>query len=213
MKNYNEEYFYLESTGDRYPILDYDDGYDGDDTEIFDETPLDTTEIRIISFQDPIPRKPLLADFHFLSKNAPVISERLKEVLESLKLKDVQFLPAIVRDNKDNDHEGFFIIHIYNMIRCMDKDKSEWRPSPWNSENAIGIEKLVLENEVLDKIALENRLVFGLSELNTHALYHRSVIEKILEIEPTGLTVYRLSKYNSSLPFMEEYRNKIENKR
>jgi hypothetical protein len=203
--DYNEEYFYLIRSGNRFPTLEYDDNYDGDDTEIFDETPLDTTETRIVCFSALIPHNPSLADYHFLGKNAPVISERLKNVLESMKLKDMQFLPAVILDNKDNEHEGFFIVHAYNMIRCMDKENSEWRPSPWNSENAINIEKLVLDNGELGKIPLKKRLVFALGELRTHVLYHRSVVEKILEIEPTGLTVSRLSKYDSSLPFKEEY--------
>lgn len=201
MKNYNDEYFYLRRIGERYPLIDYI-GYD---TELYKRMALDITEKRMVRFGDPVPHKPLLGDLHSLKVHAPVISERLKNVLEGLNLRDMQFLPAIIRDNRDDEHEGFFIIHIYNLVRCMDKEKSKWRPSPWNEGDAIGVDKLVLDNEVLDAIPLEERLVFRLGELDTHALYHQSVIEKILEIEPKGLTVYRLSGYDSSLPFKQEY--------
>lgn len=209
--DYNEEYFYLIESGTRYPSLDYDDDNDNYDVELYEEAPLDTTETRIVCFGDPVPRKPLLADHHYLIEGAPVISDRLKNVLESLNLKNMQFIPAIIRDDKEDEHEGFFIIHVYNMIRCMDKEQSKWRPSPWNSENAINIDKLVLDNEALDKIPLEDRLVFALDELGTFVLYHQSIIEKILEIEPTGLTIYRLSKYDPSAPFKEEYFSKLSN--
>lgn len=207
MKDYNEDYFYIDRTGDRYPLLKYNEFYDGNHTEIYARTPLDTTKERLIRFAPPIPRNPKLGDLHYLAQNAPVISERLKNVLESLNLKNMQFLPAVIYDKWSEEHKNFFIIHAYNMIRCMDKEKSKWRPSPWNSENAIGIEKLVLDNEVLDQIPLEERLVFALSELSAHVLYHQSIVEKILEINPTGLTVYRLSKWDPSLPFIENYVN------
>ena len=63
----------------------------------------------------------------------------------------------------------------------------------------------MFNNELIDKIPLEQRLVFAAKERRTHILFHQSVVEKILEIEPKGLTVYRLSKYDPDQPFIEEY--------
>ena len=205
MKDYNEEYFYVESTGDNYPMLAYAAG-GGDYTEIDKAKSLNITEKRIVCYKAPIPAKPQLADLHFLTQHAPVISERLKDVLESLNLKEVQFLPAIVRDSSHNEHERFYIVHVYNLIECMDREKSEWTQNPFSKAVKVGkIEKLVLDNELIDAIPLEERLVFAARERSTHVLYHQSVVEKMLEIAPTGLTIYRLSKYDSSLPFIESY--------
>ena len=207
MKDYNEEYFYVKkSGGEIYPSLSYAaDG--GDYTEVDKAKPLDTTQKRIVCYASPVPPKPELADHHRLTQHAPVISERLKDVLESLNLKEVQFLPAIILDNRHNEHEGFYIVHVYNEIKCLDRENSEWEEGFFDEERA-DVEKLVLDNEVLDQIPLEERLVFALWEQSTHVLYHQSVVEKILEIAPTGLTIYRLSKYDSSLPFIESYMTK-----
>ena len=208
MTDYNEEYFYLhEDEVDKYPSLEYD--YDApDDMELFDDIVLDTEEIRYLCFCKPTPHNPQLADFHFLQENAPVISERLKNVLESFNLKNMQFLPAVIRDKSGEEHSGYYIIHIVNTIKCMDVEKSKY--SGRDATGLVsGVEKLVLNNDVLDKIPLEDRLVFALWENNMKVLYHYSVVEKLLEIDPKGMTIYRLSKYDSSAPFMGEYISKL----
>lgn len=207
MKDNNEEYFYVKSIGDNYPMLDY---LLGDYTEVDKSIALDTTKKRVVKFAPPIPSKPEFADLHYLTQHAPIISERLKDVLESFNLKEVQFLPAIIRDDRGNDHDDFFIVHVYNEIKGLDKEKSDWEQSRYNKERAKNIEKLVLDNEVLDQIPLEDRLVFALWEQSTNVFYHRSVVEKMLEIVPTGLTVYRLSGYSDKIPFIENYMAKLQ---
>ncbi|MDR3060241.1 MAG: hypothetical protein LBU84_19135 [Prevotella sp.] len=206
MQNYNEEYFYVISHGDEYPMLDY---VNGGVMELFRGKPLDPGEVRIMRFADPIPRNPQLADHHFLTSNAPVISGRLKGLLESLNLKGIEFLPVIIQDKEGKEHNDYSIIHVLNEIQCMDKEKSKWDPSKYKPGRAKDVEKLVLDNGALDKIPLEERLVFTLWENGTNVLYHHSVVDKILEISPTGLTVYRLSRWNPDAPFIEGYVNDV----
>ncbi len=208
MNNYNEEYFYLKSTGDSFPMVQYAAGNVCSRMELFDDIVLDTEKTRYLNFRKPIPRSPKLADFHFLMQNSPAISERLKQVLESFNLRNVQFLPAVIRDKSDTEHSGYYIIHVLNLIKCMD-----WKDSKWKDEYMPGkvtdIEKLVLDNEILDKIPLEERLVFALQENSLEVLYYYSVVEKMLEIDPIGMTIYRLSKWDSSAPFKAEYISKL----
>lgn len=210
MKNYNEEYFYLRKTGgDKYPSLQYAAGNVCSSMELFDDIALDTQEIRYLSFRKPMPRSPKLADFHLLKENAPAISECLKKVLESLNLKGIQFLPAVIRDKSGKEHSGYYIIHIVNLIKCMDKENSIYEPCRDLPGQVTDLDKLVLDNEVLDKIPLEERLVFALWENSLKVCYHYSVVEKLLEINPKGMTIYRLSKWDSSTPFKEEYMSKL----
>lgn len=187
-------------------MLDYTSG-GGNSAEIDVSDPAtDLTSKRMLKYAKPIPRKPKFADLHFLTQYAPVISGRLKNVLESLNLKEVQFLPAIIRDDKGNEHDnGFYIVHVYNDIKCLNKEKSDWEESLFNEEKVSEIDKLVLDNEVLDQIPLGERLIFALWEESSLVFYHRSVVEKILDIDPTGLTVYSISGYDSSFPFIESY--------
>lgn len=196
--------------GDIYPMLEYAADSIGSFTELLRNKDLDITQVRMMCFAKPIPTNAQLADHHYLTANAPVISHRLKDILEGLNLKQVQLLPTIVRDKKGKEHEGYYIVHVLNLIKCMDKEKSEWTPHFKLEEKASDVQKLVLDNDVLDKIPLEERLVFALWENSLEVLYHRSVIEKMLELNPTGLTVHRLSGYDQGLPFIEAYMENLQ---
>ena len=206
MRDYNQEYFYLVSSGlGDYPLLDYAPN-GGNYNEIFRPKPVDTGEKRILRFSPPIPSKPQFGDYHYLAVHAPVISERLKKVLEALNIEEVQFLPTVILDKTDNEHEGYYILHTYKEIRCLDKAKSKWEKGDFDEESTSEIDKLVLDNEILDTIPLEKRLMFGLWENRTYLVFHQSVIEKILEISPTGIRVYPISEYDDSLPFIDTYK-------
>ena len=193
MTDYNQEYFYLQETGvDKYPSLQYAAGNVCSSMELFTDIMLDSKETRYLSFCKPTPRNPQFADYHLLNENAPAISERLKNVLESLNLKGMQFLPAVIRDKSSMEHSGYYIIHVVNEIQCMDKEKSEWKPSEMKPGKAKHIEKLVLDNEVLDKIPLEERLVFAVWENSLKVCYHYSVVEKLCLVLNTVDTKFRI---------------------
>ncbi|MFV0396155.1 MAG: imm11 family protein [Coprobacillaceae bacterium] len=193
MKNYNEEYFYLTREGDNYPLLSYVTNNFGEGDKVI---PLDEKQMRIVVFTTPEVENPELADFHYIKQHVSIISERLKKVLESQSLKDVQFLPTIVRDYEGNDYTGFYILHVYNTVECMDRERSEWEEDPFSEiEGEVGIiGKLVLDSELLEKTPLDQRLVFVAEEERTHLLFHESIVRKILEINPTGLAFNHLPR-------------------
>ncbi len=209
MTDYNQEYFFLDSTEDnKYPSMMYSKYEPHTSMELLRDKVLDETP-RILSFGYPRPNRPLLGDYHFLEEHAPVLSERMVQVLNSFNLKNVQFVPAIILDKKEERHEGYYIIRVHNQIQCMDKEKSSWEPSERKPGKAFCINKLVLDNEELEKIPLENRLVFAAWEKKLKVCYHYSVVEKLLELEPKGMTIYRLSKWDPSAPFKAEYIAKL----
>ena len=165
---------------------------------------------RILSFCKPLPEDLQFGDYHSLSEHAPAISERMKDVLESFNLKDVQFVPAVILDEDEEEHEGYYIIRVHNLIKCMDKKLSTWEEDEDTEPGKVDrINKLVLDNEVLDKIPLEDRLVFAAWENDLKVCYHYSVVEKLLALEPKGMTIYRLSKWDPSAPFQGEYLAKM----
>ncbi|MDF9824510.1 hypothetical protein M2475_000861 [Breznakia sp. PF5-3] len=126
-----------------------------------------------------------LADFNYFEQDNPVISKALTAVLKSFNLKDVQFIPVSIQDTKGKEHEGFNIINVYNKF-------------PYNY------------HEIIKKIPLEERLVF-IEQGNTPSiLYHRSVVEKMLELNPTGLRVIEVyESWNPELESKEEYFDRL----
>ena len=203
MRDYNEEYFFVKrEQNSRIPKLMLDDQDEHYSLKLLFPRPLEKTTAYHLKFDHP-PRKPVMADFHLLSTPVPVITEKLKEVFASLELNYIQLIPVLIRDKSDDIIEGYHLLKIFNPIECVDKEKSEYQTM--RSGEIRNFNKLVLDNERLDQIPLKDRLILNVGECDTNVIYHISVVEKILATAPTGLTVYRLSKWDSGAPFREAY--------
>ncbi|MFV0353069.1 MAG: imm11 family protein [Oscillospiraceae bacterium] len=205
MTDYNNKYYYIDLKGNLYPLVNYVTTNYGEGDR---EEALDLEDKRVVAFGSPTIDNPQFADYHFLKQHVSVISKRMKETMEEMQLKNVQFLPTQMKDYEGGLHDDYFIVHVYNMVAALDKEKSDWSPSPFD-ESMVGlVDKLVLDNSVIDAIPLEERLLIELEEDRTHVLYHHSIAQKILDMSPIGLTFRCLAGSDSSLPFIEEYLEK-----
>ena len=203
MRDYNEEYFFVERDGNScFPNLMLDDQDRHYSLKLLFPRPLEKITTYHLKFDHP-PRKPVMADFHKLCTPVPVITEKLKEIFASLELDYIQLIPVLIRDKSDDIIEGYHLLKVFNLIECVDKGKSEYDTMP--SGEIMGFDKLVLDNDKLVQIPLKDRLILNVAECSTNVIYHISVVEKILATAPTGLTVYRLSKWDSGAPFREAY--------
>ncbi len=157
----------------------------------------------LMEFAYPVPRNPKMVDFHFYQMTSPVVSEKLKKVIEDMQVKNIQFVPVLIQGKKNEMIEGYHAIKVCNTVFCADLEASEY--DLLSSGNIGSFEKLVLDSEKLDKIPLEDRLIFAIGEKRTYVVYHISVVEKMLATAPEGMTVYRLAGWDSSAPFYEAY--------
>ena len=206
MKDYNQEYFFIRRKGINYPLIDYINWPDSDIDFLKDIY----NEGKIIPFKygDPIPDKPELGDLHGCGYKL-IISNRLKEQLETMNLKKVQFIPATIQNQAEEIVDGYYIIHVHHFIQAMDKNNSDWKKDRKNPDRAVRINKIVLDNNYLEEIPLEDRLVFALKEHPLTTVYHRSVVEKMLTLQPTGVGVYCLADWDGSNPFEDEFREYV----
>lgn len=204
MTDYNEEYFFLDFIPDRgYPMLDLGDDFKDYVMDFLRAEPIKYTEPIQLKFGHPVPRKPKMGDYHNFSNASPVFSEKLKRVIEDMQVKDIQFVPVLIQDKNGNLIQGYHAIKVCNTIFCADLDKSEY--SLLTNEKICNFDKLVIDNKKLDSVPLEERLIFAVGECRLYVVYHISVIEKMLDTVPEGMTVYRLSKWDFSAPFYAAY--------
>ncbi len=131
MNDYNKEYFYMRTKGVNFPMVDFVNWQEGD-LEFSKNSRSENTPIAF-KFCEPLPDNPQLADLHGGGSITMVLSEKIKEQLDAMKLKDVQFVPATIEDIGGDEHEGYYYIHIYNLVECMDKEKSDWKEDKYNS--------------------------------------------------------------------------------
>lgn len=145
----------------------------------------------------PIPKKPMMADY--LSTPDSVISKNIYRVLEPLKIKGIQLIPAVVRDQKrDKLYEDYWAMHIINRIKCVDVDLSDCEIQ---KRTLAYVKKIVLDKKVLKEIPLEDRLIFRLEEDISYQLFHKSIVDAILSVTPTGVRFIAIEDYNDGSLF------------
>ena len=149
-------------------------------------------QIRLVylEFNSPIPRKPVMADF--LSGSETIVSKRIADAMQQLNMDGVQFIPTKLTDTKGNVTEDYVCIVVdNNTYEALDKEESDYIKGKYSYD----IEKIVLDREMLGEIPLSKRLGFRLKEAPGYSLYHQSVVDVIMALEPTGVYFQNIEDY------------------
>lgn len=132
--------------------------------------------------RNPIPRKPVMCDFHVGNKD--IFHKRIADVMKSFDIEGVEFLPAEIDDGKGNFYDDYVCVVVDdNTYEALDKEESiyEYR------NRIYRIQKLVLDKNALEKIPLKKRLGMRLKEARGYYLFHQSVVDAIMALEPKGI--------------------------
>ena len=139
MDNY-KYYFAQSKSDDTYPLvyvnlIDYRRG---------------ATDKVEVELRNPIPRKPVMCDFHVGNKD--IFHKRIADVMKSFDIEGVEFLPAEIDDGKGNFYDDYVCVVVDdNTYEALDKEESiyEYR------NRIYRIQKLVLDKNALEKIPFE----------------------------------------------------------
>ncbi|HYD42484.1 MAG TPA: DUF1629 domain-containing protein [Anaeromyxobacter sp.] len=143
----------------------------------------------------PVPHAPVMVDYHVLPE--PVVSERLKAVLEPMDLFMVQLVPAEVDVN--GTRLSYWLLHVRNSIECLDMKRTQCRRS---RRGAITIlEKIVLDEKKLEEIPEEKRLLFHPREYGTIWLVHDKLKAVIEAVNPVGLRFFHTRDWSDAAAF------------
>ncbi|NMO17707.1 hypothetical protein HPC49_30785 [Pyxidicoccus fallax] len=187
------DYFVIMRAGpSSYPLLAWDEYRVG----FVRPAPVNVTAPVQLRLGAPVPRTPVMVDYHSLPE--PVVSERIKNSLALLDLFGLQLVPADVKVKQD-DVRRYWLLHVFNWIACINLQHSACTFYP--DGDVLGIDRLVLDEEVLQDIPLERRRVFVLEESPSVYLFHHSVVEHILALQPEGLRFIRVDQWNDSAGF------------
>lgn len=187
------DYFVIMRAGpSSYPLLEWDELRLG----FARPAPVNITTPIKLRLGAPVPRAPVMVDYHSLP--TPVVSERIKDVLEPLDLFGLQLVPADVKVKPD-DVRRYWLLHVFNRIGCIDRQRSVCKF--YSEGDALSINKLVLDEEVLQEIPLERRNVFRLAEATSTHIFHESVVERVLALQPEGVRFIRVDQWSDSAGF------------
>jgi len=190
----NQDYYIIERGGSsNYPLLEWEQK-----SGVFRKgKPVTVAEPIKLRLGAPVPDNPEMVDYHSLPK--PVIGKRIKNILEPMNIYGSQLIPA--RIPVDDKVYNYWLLHVFNRIECMDRDKSISTYS--NLGDASDIKSLVLDEIILEDIPLENRLIFVLRESTSTYLFHHSVKDDIMALEPPpeGIQFFRVDQWGSMAVF------------
>ncbi|NOK05850.1 hypothetical protein HNV27_30495 [Myxococcus xanthus] len=189
------DYFVLVRTGDAdVPLLRWDQE-SGDFRRGREVVVKEAIQLQLLA---PVPAAPRMLDHHALPD--PVVSTRVRNVLRPLELHRVQLLPAEVPVG--DEVYTYWLVHIFNELRCLDEEKSEVTRSP-GGRFIYSIGRLVLQEEALAGVPLSERRVFALAESPSVSLFHREVVERILALQPAvqGLRFVPASQWTTNSAF------------
>ncbi|GHV96758.1 hypothetical protein AGMMS50293_30780 [Spirochaetia bacterium] len=141
------------------------------DVDLDLEMPYPLNEISLIEFEfrTPYPKKPNMVDY-LVHGGWGIVSEKIYQALSPLNVKGIQLIPATIANPKNKDiYDHYYFLHIYNYLECLDTEKSVYTKDVLDMVEMI--QKIILDEKVLSKIPLEDRLVFRLGELFCQAIF------------------------------------------
>jgi hypothetical protein len=201
--NTNEfDYYFIESTGGvDVPLLECNDvDKYALDFLAYDEFAEIVTPVYLCFNEETTKglKTPRMVDFHTLPHT--VFSQKVFDVLSPMQLEGVQLVPAIITGNNGEEYKNYWILHTYKQIECFDKEKSIYKigafTKRWSCEK-----KVYLNKEALAEIPLEKRLLFVSKETSRFELYHKSIVDAIMAVNPEGLTFIPVEEWYEGVQF------------
>ncbi len=192
MIDLNDEYYVLEpENNNNYPMIGASLRPHSQGEKLLGEYRLN------IYLDDPIPKNPEYVDFH-TADSTPVVSKKMKDLLEPLELYGIQFLKGIKGDVIEELKLDYYLLHIYSRIVCIDKNESDIDVS---EVRVSDVRSLVIDSEALLKIPEEKRLIFKVREYGVIQLFHKSIVDVIESEGLKGLRFIPVKKWNDNAAF------------
>ncbi|MFP2962302.1 imm11 family protein [Myxococcus sp. 1LA] len=189
-----EDYFVLmRARSQQHPLLAWAQSY----RPFLKGRPVAVTDPVRLTLGEPVPPRPIMVDHHSLPD--PVVSPRLKDVLDTVQLPGVQLVAAGVQVGDAT--LSYWLVHMWRRIACVDRERSKLTLDP-DDGDVLDIQRLVLDEAVLGEIPIEERLAFRLAESVVH-LFHRTVAERVLSLSPPpeGLRFIPVAEWSDSSAF------------
>jgi hypothetical protein len=175
----NEKYYSVKRKGDgAYPMVKITNLRKVEDGE----------EVILKTYMAPVVSKPVMADY--LRSAKEIFSKRVVNAMQAMGMEGVHFYPAEVEGAKGVVHDGYVCVDVEdNTYKLLDLEKSDYRIDDEIDENnpLYYVKKVVIDREKLCKIPLNERLGMCIDEVAGYHLYHQSVVDAVMALEPTGM--------------------------
>ncbi|GHV35492.1 hypothetical protein FACS1894178_5150 [Bacteroidia bacterium] len=196
------DYYMVESDGAyQSPALMCDDDVDPEGIEyLYDMEKAAEGTVTHLTFRPPYPKKPQMVDYLFLT-GRQVFSRKIYDVLKSQEIKGLQWVPAVIRGRKGEKYTDYWVANAYQEYAFLDPDKSDRKGSISADGRWAMINSMVFDNEKVLQVPLDERRVFMVHESAARVLYHKSIVDLIMSVNPIGLQFIPLEKWYNGISY------------
>ncbi|UUM32474.1 imm11 family protein [Vibrio japonicus] len=146
--------------------------------------------IQVETAADPNDSIPLIEAM--AAPSDPVISERVKKVIEYFDLYKVQLFPAIYTHNDESEY-SYYILVVENVINAYDFNNGKYFEK--EDDGSVDAINFRLDANKLAMIPLEKRCIFTIRGMSEY-LVHRSVAEPLMALNASGLRLVPLLQWD-----------------
>ncbi|AXB34563.1 hypothetical protein DSB67_24880 [Vibrio campbellii] len=137
-------------------------------------------------------------DYHEIAEQ--MVSDKFRQVLLPFELPGGDFYPTEVT-NGDKVWSNYFMMHIWNNYRAIHQGRSVIDGTYVDDD--FFLEALSLDETLLDKVPLEEWLVFRLQE-KPQFLFHETVVNALKAANLTGVGFIRVDQWGPSAMFSDD---------
>lgn len=130
-----------------------------------------------------------------------LVSEKFKQVIETFKPQHVDFYQTDII-NGDQVWSEHYFMHIWNHYRVMHHGRSRIKGTYVNDDFIL--KSFSLDEKLLDKIPLQERLIFRLSE-KPQFLFHETVVTALKAANLTGVGFKKVKDWGISSGFDDDF--------
>jgi hypothetical protein len=127
-----------------------------------------------------------------------VVNENIKEYLSGFNINSLQIYPAVYVDLNNKLHENIWFLNFYETLDCWDREESSY-----DDDSKLlppSIDKFSLDQDVLDEIPEENRLMFVMGGLDDKYVFiHEKVVNFLQEIHASGIRLIPVVEYEDGM--------------
>ncbi|GLT17176.1 hypothetical protein GCM10007938_09530 [Vibrio zhanjiangensis] len=137
-----------------------------------------------------------------LDSTYPVFSDAIKQSLGNIDNPCCQAYPAVIVDDNDKYHEGYWVFNVFEKMDVLDMDKCAIRKRNPNREGQR-IQRYCLSDEKLMAMKEENRLVFMPKYSGyPHIMVHEKVVRAFKKHNVDTLNFVKVSDWVMGMQFV-----------
>jgi len=123
-----------------------------------------------------------MADY-FISRKA-LVTKRVADVIAGIVKTGIQYIPATIDNRKGRIYDDYCVVNVRHRVEnAIDVQKSDVDVD--KVDGLINdVRTLVLDDNVVGRIPINDRLMFGPSRCSFHVLFHQTVVDAVMALDP-----------------------------